>query len=233
MIGPNADAHRVLYANYNGIPSHPVSILEGIKAKLQDTRVLYSKGCELKDDPDFKMPIPTKYLFTPDKKAGLLSSYYPTKNFAGQPLHIRVEKQIALTDEFGAPFKDLQINNFSVRWEGFLSFPETALYKIEALARPQYKIYIDDKLIVDENHQAKYLKFEANKFHKIRIEFVSDGQEFYFNLVHSAENSSLLKNALKIAKRAQAVVLVVGLSNLLEEEGLDREKLNCQKFSKL
>src|SRR5262249_35748061 len=42
VIGPNANDVQALLGNYNGIPSAPVTILEGIRHKLSPaTRVLY------------------------------------------------------------------------------------------------------------------------------------------------------------------------------------------------
>jgi beta-glucosidase len=48
VIGPTAQDVRVLHGNYEGRASHPVTVLEGIKARVQPgTEVLYSPGCEL------------------------------------------------------------------------------------------------------------------------------------------------------------------------------------------
>ncbi|MGB5894260.1 MAG: glycoside hydrolase family 3 C-terminal domain-containing protein, partial [Ignavibacteriaceae bacterium] len=230
VIGPNADDHEVLYGNYHGTPSNPVSILEGMEEKLPNTEVLYSKGSELIDDEEFVTPVPLKFLLTPNNEQGLLASYYPNRNFSGKPLHSRIEKQIIIFDEFGAPFEDLEINNFSIRWEGFISFPETALYKLNALAAPHYQIFINDKLVVGESTEGENTLFKANKNYKIRIEFISDEEGFYFILVHSLDNSSLLKNALKIAEDADAIILAVGISSLIEEESLDRDQIELPEI---
>lgn len=46
VIGPNADDQEVLWGNYNGIPAATVTPLQGIKAKLPNTSILYARGCE-------------------------------------------------------------------------------------------------------------------------------------------------------------------------------------------
>jgi beta-glucosidase len=47
VIGPNANDSIMQWANYNGFPTHTVTILEGIKAKLPvDVEVIYEKGCD-------------------------------------------------------------------------------------------------------------------------------------------------------------------------------------------
>lgn len=48
VIGPNADAAQMLYGNYNGIASHPVTILEGIKSAAgPGVEVTFEPGCPL------------------------------------------------------------------------------------------------------------------------------------------------------------------------------------------
>ena len=48
VIGPNANAAQMLYGNYNGVSSQPVTILDGIKAAAgADIEVTYSPGCPL------------------------------------------------------------------------------------------------------------------------------------------------------------------------------------------
>jgi beta-glucosidase len=46
VIGPNA--HRPLLGGYSGAPQHPVTVLEGIQAKLGDrVKVLHAEGCKI------------------------------------------------------------------------------------------------------------------------------------------------------------------------------------------
>ena len=47
VIGPNADDHQVLVANYHGTPSQSVTPLQGIRAAVsRETRVWYAEGCK-------------------------------------------------------------------------------------------------------------------------------------------------------------------------------------------
>ena len=54
VIGPNADSRRPLIGNYYGTSSEYITAIEGIRAAAgDDTRVLYSEGCDLsKKKPD-------------------------------------------------------------------------------------------------------------------------------------------------------------------------------------
>jgi beta-glucosidase len=50
VIGANADSLDALVGNYNGTPSHPVTILGGIRARFAQAKVLYAQGTGLVQD---------------------------------------------------------------------------------------------------------------------------------------------------------------------------------------
>lgn len=53
VIGPNADDREVLVGNYAGVPSRPVTVLEGIRQAVSaSTRVLYAPGCDIVSGED-------------------------------------------------------------------------------------------------------------------------------------------------------------------------------------
>ncbi|HEY3413198.1 MAG TPA: glycoside hydrolase family 3 C-terminal domain-containing protein [Armatimonadota bacterium] len=55
VVGPNADDVEVMLGNYNGDPSHPITLLKGIKDKLAGkAEVTYFKGSELAADSPTK-----------------------------------------------------------------------------------------------------------------------------------------------------------------------------------
>jgi hypothetical protein len=47
VIGPNADSLEALLGNYNGTPSHPVTVLEGIVERFPDSEIIYARGTDL------------------------------------------------------------------------------------------------------------------------------------------------------------------------------------------
>ncbi|MFW6227030.1 MAG: glycoside hydrolase family 3 N-terminal domain-containing protein, partial [Bacteroidota bacterium] len=78
VIGPNANDVEVLLANYNGIPSNPVTPYEGIKLRLPDANVKYALGCEHAENlPTFEV-IGNEFLFTDESKMlhGLKMEYF-------------------------------------------------------------------------------------------------------------------------------------------------------------
>ena len=49
VIGPNANDSVMQWGNYNGFPSHTVTLLEGIRAKLPQAQIIYELICGLTD----------------------------------------------------------------------------------------------------------------------------------------------------------------------------------------
>jgi beta-glucosidase len=48
VIGANADAQAALLGNYNGTPSHPITILDGLRSAVRpETQISYALGCPL------------------------------------------------------------------------------------------------------------------------------------------------------------------------------------------
>jgi beta-glucosidase len=52
VVGPNANDSTMLWGNYNGIPGHTVTILQGIRNKLPGSSIVYEKGCDLVSEKD-------------------------------------------------------------------------------------------------------------------------------------------------------------------------------------
>jgi len=61
VIGPNADDAVMMYGNYNGTPSKPVTLLAGIQAAAQGIEVVYEQGVprELKEGTTLKPEDPS------------------------------------------------------------------------------------------------------------------------------------------------------------------------------
>jgi len=75
VVGPLADQTAVLLGNYNGTPTHTVSLLEGLKAEFPDAKITYVPGTQfLSNRGD---PVPEKVLTTPEGKPGLKAEHTP------------------------------------------------------------------------------------------------------------------------------------------------------------
>ncbi|HWC19945.1 MAG TPA: glycoside hydrolase family 3 N-terminal domain-containing protein, partial [Terriglobales bacterium] len=117
VIGPDADNIDALVGNYNGTPSHPVTIAEGIRKRFTQSKVIYAQGIGL-TGPILRA-IATDSLFTDNsrKQHGMSGEYYPNMDLKGEPTLRRVDPTVdfAWGDRGVTP---QLLKNFSVRWTG-------------------------------------------------------------------------------------------------------------------
>ncbi len=79
VVGPLAEQTAVLLGNYNGTPTHTVSVLEGLKKEFPGAKITYIAGTQfLSQQGD---PVPASALTTPDGKPGLKAEYSSRPGF--------------------------------------------------------------------------------------------------------------------------------------------------------
>jgi beta-glucosidase len=239
VVGPLADNVDVLHGNYEGAASHAVTALEGIRKQFSSAEVSYQPGTNFLRAPSI---IPTSALSTDAGKPGLKGEYFPANNFEGTPA-VRVD-----------PYVDLQLfhpdthslvppagmQDFSVRWTGFLTPPESGTYQI-GLSGAKQRLWVDGKLIVDDvsiEHDPNSLleNVPLTKGHRypLKIEFLPGGRAEQLIWLKITDNA--LVEAVSAAQKADVVIAVVGITSKLEGEemkvdlpgfrGGDRTSLN-------
>lgn len=226
VIGPNANDVEVLLANYNGIPSNPVTPLQGIKNKLPDAEVMYSLGCEHANRLPILEAIPENVLFTDQtmKTPGLNAEYFANSKFEGEPAHKQIDKNVDFYWWDKAPFEDLNDDDFSVRWTGVIVPPESGEYAIGTQGFYGYKLFFEDSLLIDYKniHHAlkkyEYVKLEKGKAYNLKIDYYDTHGDAEMRLLWDTPNDNFRKEALEIAKKAEVVVMCMGLSPRLEGE---------------
>jgi len=246
VIGPNADEIESLWGNYNGIPSNPVTVLQGIKNKVEpQTEVIYAQGSELADGISKLVPIPSIYLETEDGKQGALGEYFANNKLEGQPLFTRVDDNINFYWESGSPDPRMPVDNFGVRWTTLLKVPQTGDYEIGGWSMPSFKIYCEGKEILagkNEHHAfhgSKKMTLEAGKKYKLVFDYRNYHGDGDARLLWATPQPNMLAQAVEAAKKSDVVVLVLGLNQRLEGEempiqvdgfkGGDRTHLNLPK----
>ena len=87
VIGPNANAVEVLYGNYHGVSSNPVTPLEGIKNRASaSTKILFVPGSNAADEFPILSAIPEDAIITGrENEKGLKAEYFNTINLEGTP----------------------------------------------------------------------------------------------------------------------------------------------------
>jgi beta-glucosidase len=226
VIGPNANDLDSLLGNYNGEPSAPVTPLEGIRRKLgQGTRVLYARGSDLAANlPNFET-VPAGAL-AHNGQAGLRAEYFATSKFDGdtEPLFTRVDGRVDFQWRDGSPRKDLDDDNFGVRWTGQIVAPLSGTYSIGATGMNAFELTVEGKRLARFNniHERSYeygtVQMEAGKRYEVVLEYREYVGEANIRLVWAPPPANLQEEALKAARQADAVVMFLGLSPRLEGE---------------
>ena len=238
VVGPLADSVEVLHGNYSGTASHAVTAIEGIRKQFAAAQVSYAPGTR------FLLPqtvVPTSALSTDDGKPGLKAEYFQT-DFGAAPTVVRVDEFVDLQlfrPDAHAIKPPAGMKDFSVRWTGFLTPPESGTYSV-GLRGSMQRMWLDGKLIVDDmilhdpNPQTITVQLNKGQRYAVKIEFMRGG--FGTKFVWLPMNADLIVEAASAAREADVVIAVVGITSRLEGEemkvdipgfiGGDRTSLN-------
>jgi beta-glucosidase len=243
VIGPNADNFESLIGNYNGIPKNPVTILKGITNKVApDTRIIYAEGSDLAEGIHNLNPIPSRYLSTEDGRQGAFGEYFNNRDMKGAPAFTRVDDNINFYWEHLSPRYDLPDDNFGVKWTTYLAPPVSGTYAIGSWGSSGYEVWLDGKKIISSMNEHSAFNTEvpaelqAGKKYKIEVFYRNYAGDADIKLLWTPPRPKMTEEAVRAAKEADAVILVLGLSQRLEGEempikiegfsGGDRTNLN-------
>ena len=229
VIGPNANDLDVLLGNYNGQPSEPVTPLEGLRrAAAPATRVLHARGSDWAENTPVLEPVPAAALWHDDadgrRVPGLLGQYFYSHRPQGEPFGMRVDSTLDFNWWEGAAFPGLRADSFSVRWIGTLVPPASGRCALGLRAQGGVKLFLDDSLLLEwsDRHvvltQWTNVDLAAGAARRLRVEYFDRRADASVQLVWSAPNPRMLDEAVETARRADAVVMFLGLSPRLEGE---------------
>lgn len=229
VVGPNANDVEILYGNYNGFACDPVTPLKGLKKKLPNANIVYERGCELADGmPTFDIIHSTALFADADKKnSGFKGEYFDNPEFKGKPSVTRTDKSIDFNWGTKSPLKNSPAGKFGVRWSGYLVPDKSGKFAIGGCGSDAFKIYFEDSLLVkyQSEHEAnkayKFVDVTAGKSYKVRIEYNSSNRVSFFQFLWSQPDFDLEARAVAAAKKADVVIMFMGLSPRLEGEELN------------
>jgi len=229
VIGPNADDVPVLLGNYNGQPSRATTPLAGIRQHVSsNTKVLYAQGTTLTEVS--AVVVPASALRAPNGERGLKGEYFANKTLEGAPSLTRVDREVNFDWGMSNPGAGIPADDFSARWTGKLVANMTGKYRFGAIADDGARIYLDGKLIAEDwtDHAPATITgevtLEAGKSYDIRFEYYESKIGAVAKLVWQppvVKTGSPYAEAVNVAKQADTVVLVLGLSSRLEGEEMN------------
>lgn len=229
VIGVDATEARL--GGYSGPGNNKVSILEGIKQKVaSNCKVFFAPGCG-RTTNDYTV-IPSAQL-NYNGSEGLQAEYFNNVTLNGVASKTRIDKTIDFRWTLFAPDPSVPVDFYSVRWTGKLMAPATGKYKIGLEGNDGYRLYINNKLIIDnwkkQTYQASVAdySFVKGKSYDIQIEFFEANGNATIKLIWNVgvanDWKKKIQEAVAIAMQADVAIVTVGIN---EGEFQDRAMLS-------
>lgn len=221
LVGPLADATRVLRGNYSSAKSAPpISVAEGLKQAMPGAAITLIPFSPSITDGDL---VPGTALLTPDGKPGIKVEYFNATGqdlYAAKPVLARTEESVVSR---AAEFKQVA-NDHRVVWTGYLVAPETGLYRI-ALTGVKGEVSLNGKPVVSADDYSRWA--EPLKLNDVRM---TKGERYAVRLEGKSGipaapaifwkriTDNLDRDLMAGARDADVIVAVVGLTSDLEGE---------------
>ncbi|CAN7241736.1 glycoside hydrolase family 3 C-terminal domain-containing protein [Pseudoduganella sp. LjRoot289] len=237
VIGPLADATRVLRGNYSSAQSAPpVSVLDGLRRTMPGAQItLVPAGASITDGD----PVPASAFRAPDGQPGLHAAYFNARpaladgqqdGYQAAPAASRVESGLVAN---AGDFKNVDERNRIV-WTGYLVPPESGTYRI-GMSGVRGEVTVDGKPAVQAavpSQWAEPLKLaevtlQQGQRYPVRFETetgVSGIPGLFWKRISLQPEADLASGV----RDADVVVAVVGLTADLEGEEM---AVNAEGFA--
>lgn len=219
LVGPLADATRVLRGNYSSPASAPpVSVLDGLRRAMPQARLRYVPFTPSITDGD---PVPASAFITPEGQPGLRADFYnaAADAFAATPAASRMVSGLDPSADGLAKV----MPRHKVVWTGALVAPETGTYRL-AVAGAKGALQVGGKPALTSDRVSAWgeplklvtVDLKAGERYPLRFEAEAGGSGpgLFWKRV-SRDDATDLQAA---AAGADVIVAVVGLTSDLEGE---------------
>ncbi len=236
VIGPTAFDPDALLGNYNGIPPHIVTPLEGIEREWGVAAVTYALGATYTTESMALIPPSAFETVGAQPVRGLTVEYFDNDSLKGEPKLKRVEKQGYLRWDMHDPAVVAAVGRerFSTRWSGTLHVSEGGKYQLglkrldchDCRGKDAVQLWLDGNVLVKDDSRggaepttkSAAVTLEAGKQYSIKLEYRQSGGGAGIELMWRPEQELLLKEAETAVRGAEVVVLCLGLNSNLEGE---------------
>ena len=245
VIGPNADDAAMLNGNYGGTPTeaHTHSLLDGLRAALPNTNIIYRKACELNDEY-----ATVHHLQDFNGGKGVKVEFYNNKELAGEPAKTEYHTEPFNFSTFGAWgfAQGVSRDSLSVRISGQYKATFTGEMKYTLTTDNGYVLKVNDEVVEEAKggmrrgfgfgRKPEYKSFpvEAGKTYDVEIEYRhGNGQ---FAMLRGDICERILADFTDLAKEvsvADAIVIIGGISAQMEGEGGDKADIELPKVQQM
>ena len=232
LVGPNANDSVMQWANYNGTPTHTVTLLQALRKRLPEHKVIYEPLCGHTEGCVWNS------LFTDcsmDGKPGFAATYWNNREAKGE---------VAATDQVETPFHysgegatafaaGVNLKDFTGRYVSIFRPDHSGTAQFRLSTNGRVKFFIDGQEGCEQYNlknpaNVHAFPFEAGKEYRIELAFeqVKDNPFLNFDLVE--EQAPDMKALIKRLKKADVIIFAGGISPLLEGEAMSVSAEGCK-----
>lgn len=223
VMGPNAADSVMLWGIYFGQPTHTVTVLEGIKAKL-GADVRYAKACEITEINDIESLF--GQLTSPDGRQGMSARFWNNTKMEGQPVVETICTSPLKFDNGGNTVfaAGVELTNFTASFNGSFTAKDDGRVVLNFVNDDGMRIIVNGDTIYNRwradqlRYNKKEMKTKGGQRYDIQVDYMqlADGATLRFD-VEKVRPSSVA-DVVKKADGADIVVFVGGISPDLERE---------------
>ena len=225
VVGPLADQTRYLLGNYTGIPTHTVSVLEGLKAEFPEAQINFVPGTQfLRKDG---VAVPSSVFTTAEGQPGLTQEFATGQMFGGKPT-VLATRTVSSVDAKSADIPSEAANKspLLVQWNGFLTPTETGEFRIGLRFQGGFaSVSVDGKQIAQgwggSEVETKVGRVHLEQGKKVAIKVncaLGNGELKVAQLIWSKYDPKPSMDAVEAAKNSDVVIAVLGITSELEGE---------------
>jgi len=228
VVGPLATQTRVLLGNYNGIPTHTVSILEGIRAEFPRADVQFTPGTQFLSQET--QPVPDALLSSAGRP-GVQASYYQLniavvdeEKTTAVPLLTRTEKGINASAQ-PLPAKASGLDPLTIRFETTLTPTETGDYDLGVETDSFFRLSVDGKRLTNADYphgietKTGRVHLEQGRPYSILVEYCRTTRAApHVRLVWAKIDRKPDPSVVAAVSKSDVIVAVVGITSQLEGE---------------
>lgn len=224
VIGPNANDSVMLWGNYNGIPTHSATILDGIRSKVGADKVYYEPGCDLVDGRVYES-VANHCSF--EGKSGFNATYWNNPEMKGETVcQQMVLAPIQLDNGGNTVFAPgVNLTNFSARYETTFQSPIDGEVLLRVASDDGVRVRVNGSAFVDswKKGSAKLeqmLTVEKNKRYDIVLDYFQLDKKANLKFNLDIVSNLDLKAIAERVKDYDAIVFAGGISSSLEGESM-------------
>ena len=222
LIGPNANDSVMQWGNYNGFPSHTVTLLEAMRQRL-GTDLVYTRACD--HATDYMLESVWGRCGT-DAGPGFEATYYLGSDFSGEPIATAQHTTpIQLTTAGATVFAPgVPLQDFCVSFHSVLKPEKTQQVDFRIAVRGRFELIVDGQKVAERRGSIREpisfytLDARAGEEYEVELRFAHVDGDALIGLDLGARLPTNIPALLEELAGTDVVVFAGGISPKLEGE---------------